>query len=232
MDSWFRMPSPLGYKIGFEKWQARGEENKVVVKNRKTSIQQAFKEELHLNIDCPKQGFGSSNDGNTARRFFENSSVSAKILEVDEVLINKFHTILQVLSSGFAVKIELFRSFCYETAEMFVKLYPWYCMPTSIHKILIHGPQIVEWAPLPIGQLSEDAQEARNKDIKQYREHFSRKSERSKTMEDIFHRMMITSDPYISSLGKQLKKQSKSFSPEAKRMFLCTDESVEVHGDD
>lgn len=217
----------IGYKVECKKWQARGDENKALVQSRKTTIRKSFKDRLHLNIDCPKPGFGSSNDGNTARRFFENSSMSAEILEVDKILIKKFHTILQVLSSGFAVKVDVFREFCYETAEMFVKLYPWYNMPTTIHKILMHGHQIIQWAPLPIGQLSEDAQEARNKDIKQYREHFARKSERNKTMQDVFQRMMITSDPYISSIGKQLKRQSKNFSSEAMEMFLCTDGSVD-----
>ena len=38
-------------------------------------------------------------------------------------------------------------------------------MPTTVHKILIHGPE-VEKCILPIGQLSEEASEARNKDIK------------------------------------------------------------------
>ena len=86
----------------------RGEKHQEIIKERKSLIQKAFKSELHLNIDCPKPGFGSSNDCNTARRFFENSTVSARILGVDETLINNFHTVLQVLSSGFAVEVERF----------------------------------------------------------------------------------------------------------------------------
>jgi hypothetical protein len=84
-------------------------------------------------------------------------------------------------------------------------------MPTSVHKLLIHGPQIIASALLPIGQLSEDAQEARNKDIKRYREDFSRKCSREKPMEDVFYRLMVTSDPYISSIRKlPQKKKLKS----------------------
>lgn len=66
-----------------------------------------------------------------------------------------------------------------------------------------------------IGQLSEDAQEARNKDIKRYREDFSRECSRAKTTEDIFNRLMVTSDPYISSIRKLPKKKLKSLSREA-----------------
>jgi hypothetical protein len=35
----------------------------------------------------------------------------------------------------------------------------------------IHGLEIIESALFPIGQLTEKAQEARNKDFKRYREH-------------------------------------------------------------
>jgi len=59
-------------------------------------------------------------------------------------------------------------------------------MPPSVHKILIHGPSIVASFALPIGQLSEEAQESRNKDIKIYGEHFTRKSSGIETNRDLF----------------------------------------------
>lgn len=71
-------------------------------------------------------------------------------------------------------------------------------MPASVHTILIHGATVIESALLPIAkiyktnkskfkiinenlylrQLSEEAQEARNKDYKKYREHHLRKISR------------------------------------------------------
>lgn len=220
----------IGYKIGIEKWQARKMDEKAAIAEQKSRIQAAFKKELHLIIDKPKQGSGSSNDGNTARRFFDNIPVSAKILGVNENIMKRFHTILQVISSGFAVNVNAFKEFCLQTAEIFVSLYPWYCMPTTIHKVLIHGALIIEWSPLPIGQMSEDAQEARNKDIKKYRESFARKHSRTATMEDIFNRLLLTSDPYISSMGKEYPKKGKSLSPEALQMLLSTDGSLNNFG--
>ena len=41
-----------------------------------------------------------------------------------------------------------------------------YAMPSSCHMILIHGSDVIETFLIPIGQLSEEVQEARNKDIK------------------------------------------------------------------
>ena len=50
----------------------------MLVKWKKT-IETRFLNELSLRVDFPKQGFGTTNDGNTARRFFENQSKSAEI---------------------------------------------------------------------------------------------------------------------------------------------------------
>ena len=52
--------------------------------------------------------------------------------------------------------------------------------------------------------MSEEAQEARNKDNKSYRRQHARKTSRTHTMSDVFHRLMVTGDIVISS--KSLKK--------------------------
>lgn len=43
--------------------------------------------------------------------------------------------------------------------------------------------------------MSEEALESRNKDIRNYREFFSRKNGRINNIKDIFNHLMITSDP-------------------------------------
>lgn len=71
-----------------------------------------------------------------------------------------------------------------------------------------------------IGQLSEDAQEARNKDYKRFRLHHARKCSRSATNEDVLHTLLYTSDPYISSLGKpRTKNYTKELFDEAKELL-------------
>ena len=70
-------------------------EEKESIKIRKRSIQKGFRERLGLIVDQPKQSFGSSNDGNTDRRFFENSEIwITGITDVNEKLIKRFHAIL------------------------------------------------------------------------------------------------------------------------------------------
>ena len=38
---------------------------------------------MGLIVDQPKPGFGNTNDGNTARRFFQNAEKSAEITKID-----------------------------------------------------------------------------------------------------------------------------------------------------
>lgn len=122
---------------------------------------------------------------------------------------------MQVISCGFEINVRKFRNYTEDTARKFVDLYPWYFMPTTVHKILIHGHKFVDSLLLPIGQMSEEAQESCNKYIKRVREDFARKCDRIKNIEDVFCRLLVTSDPLISSLRKLPPKKLKSLSSHA-----------------
>ena len=100
-------------------------------------------------------------------------------------------------------------------------------MPTSVHRLLIHGADIISSAILPIVQLSEDAQESTNKLIKQYRLGFSRKFSRAKTMEDGFRRLLATTDTYISSLRNSTPKKLRTLLPEAVALLVPEAEDFE-----
>ena len=81
-------------------------------------------------------------------------------------------------------------------------------MAQSVHKVLIHGHDIIKSLTLPMGLTSEEAQEARNKDFKSYRENFSRKTSRKATNTDLINRLLVSSDPVISSLRKSTSHQT------------------------
>ncbi|KAK4873811.1 hypothetical protein RN001_013171 [Aquatica leii] len=106
---------------------------------RKQNIQKGLKLQIRLIVDVPKieGGFGNSNDGNTARGFLANSFESAQILGLDVELLNRAHIVMQVLSCGYVVNVEFFKKYCLKTAKMLVQSFSWYCMPTSIHEVLI-----------------------------------------------------------------------------------------------
>lgn len=96
----------------------------------------------------------------------------------------------------------MFAECCKTTARLFVSLYAWYNMLASLNRILIHGSEIIKASPLPAGMFSEEAIESRNKDFRRYREFFSRKFSREKAMEDMFCRLLVSSDPYIFSISE------------------------------
>ena len=210
-------------------WQASSKEMKERVAKNKKRIQDSFKKELGLRIDIPKEGGGTPNDGNIARRYSENVAVTAKILNVDEELMTKCRTILRALSSGIAININNFKNLCFNVAQLYVEKYEWYSMPASVYTALINRHRIIDCAPLPIGKLSEDAQESRNKDIRNYRESFSRKFSRQETMEDVSFRLLVSSDPLISSLQKIKSKNEKPFDKEL--LSLLHFPSYEVNDD-
>lgn len=68
-------------------------------------------------------------------------------------LIKRCGNILSAMASGYTINIEYFKEYCLKTANMFVTLYPWYYMPASVHKVLIHGADVIRFAPVPIGKL-------------------------------------------------------------------------------
>ncbi|KAK4885401.1 hypothetical protein RN001_001672 [Aquatica leii] len=72
-------------------------------------------------------------------------------------------------------------NFSVQTAKLYVELYPWHPMTPTLHKILFHGSSIIEKALLPIGMMSEEAAEARNKHFRLYRQNYARKFSREPT---------------------------------------------------
>lgn len=136
----------LSHNLDFKKWSASKPEYKKLHADTKLLVEETFHSELGLIVDWVKQGGGTFNDGNTARRFFKNPKITAQITGVNENIIHRFSIILQVISSGQKINIKKFGRYAYETAELFVALYSWYYMPVTVHKILIHGEKIIEEA--------------------------------------------------------------------------------------
>lgn len=199
----------VSYRLEIKSWKSTGVEKKTSMINRKKRIQNDFQKKMGLKVDRVRAGgAGTSNDGNTARRFFSNPSLSAEITGIEEELIFRCSVILSAMSSGYKIKRKEFGVYAKETAVLLVKKYPWYYLPASIHKILIHGSQVIGQAILPIGQLSEEAQESRNKDLKHYREKHTRKISRVATMTDLLNALLVSSDPLISSMRPLPKKTS------------------------
>lgn len=206
----------IAYRLDFKQWAVRSNEHKEMLQTRKKDIQNKFKHELNLLIDIVKQGSGTTNDGNTARKFFEYPNKTAAITGLDEEIIRRFSVILQVITSGEKIDVIKFKDFARKTAEKYVELYDWFYMPSTVHKLLIHGADIIERNDIvPIGILSEEASESRNKDFRKFREHHSQKRSRQHSNQDILNMLVVSSDPLLSAQRPKLDaKRRQSYFPE------------------
>lgn len=73
--------------------------------------------------------------------------------------------------------------------------------------------------------MSEEAQEARNKDFKNIREHHTRKINRIVQNEDLIKMLIVSSDPYISSLRVMKKKKLQDLDDDVRSL-------IELDGND
>ena len=170
-------------------FHANTPKKKQIVASRKKEIQIKIKNTLRLVVDVPRSGgSGSSNVGNTARRAFRSHETFAEILGVDKGLVKRFFIILCVLSCKHPIDPDKLEIYCKDTFKTYVTHFKWYPMPAAVHKMIVHSHQVVRDKPVPIGLLSEEAQESRNKDVKNFREHFTRKYSRKVTNEDVMRR--------------------------------------------
>ncbi|KAG4073854.1 hypothetical protein HA402_014059 [Bradysia odoriphaga] len=213
----------LAYRKPFEKWSFPNFRIALV---------------LGLALDFVRQGSGTTNDGNTARTFFNDPKFASKTTGINEQLIRRFKVILATLCCGQNVDAEKFRKYALETAELFVTLYDWFYMPVSVHKVifrfktfvcykvnssmqvLIHGADVIATLNLPIGVYSEEAQEARNKEFRYFREHHTRKTNRLATNEDLMHALLVSSDPVVSELRREKPKNHKELDEEIVELLL------------
>lgn len=211
-------------------------------------------------MDKVLPGGGTTNTGNATRRFFREPEKVSEITGIDRELIERFAVILNIITSGEEINASKFEEYLRATEQRYLLLYSWHNIPPTVHKVLRHGAQVVRHLRQPIGDLSEEAQEARNKDYKRYviftlshryrmqfdtiliplvrfREHHTRKTSRNATTEDIMHNLLISSDPVISSLRRDRVKK-KNILPAAKEMLLnyvdaeLSDEDIENDGND
>lgn len=191
------------------------DDEKILMEQRKKEVQESLKRELQITVDVVKQGSGTTNDGNTARKFFSDPQKTALATGVDEDLITRFSNILQVLTSGHKINCEKFEKYANETAKIYVNKYPWYYMPTSVHKVLMHGSAVIRSFLLPIGQLSEEALEAGNRVFRNTRLFHARKTSRIDNLMDIIHYLLACSDPSITSYRIVKEKKHLEYSETA-----------------
>ncbi|KAF0300872.1 hypothetical protein FJT64_000360 [Amphibalanus amphitrite] len=198
----------ISYRLPFKKWTARTPEQKKVKEVTTAQVQRRVFTTMSLGVDqpCPG-GSGNSNDGNTARTAFQQPELFSAATGVDVELIRRLHVILQAVRCCLPLCGEKLSAFCSETAELYVRLYSWYPMTPTLHRLLMHSAALVEHCLLPIGMMSEEASEARHRDVRLYRLQRARRDSRLNTMADVFGRLSVfrssAATPSSAALARQ-----------------------------
>ena len=110
-------------------------------------VKERFRNRLVLKVDTVKQQMGTTNDGNTSRRFSADTSLCAEITEINETLMEKLAIILNTINCGRQIDVVKFESFATQTARLYVELYGWHRMPNTVHKVLLHGSRTISQVP-------------------------------------------------------------------------------------
>ena len=97
-------------------------------------------------------------------------------------------------------------------------------MPITVHKILSHGLLIITKFLLPMGHYTEECLESQHKRTKENRRFYARKRSRKANNEDIFHRMMITSDPYLFKIAPPIKNKKHDLPQDVFNLVVLTGE--------
>ena len=130
---------------------------------------------------------------------FKNPKLLAKILQLDEALLSNINILLIAVSTQLPIYPIKFDQLCNKTANIYVEKYGNIPMTVTIHKLLLHGAQIITHSILPVGMVSEEASAGKNKNYKEDRIRHARKDFRIYNILDVFNRSMDTSDPILSA---------------------------------
>ena len=77
------------------------------------------------------------------------------------------------------------------------ELYPWKSISPTVHFLIAHGANVVEYFDGFIGPMTEEAQEKTNKDFRSARLEHARKNSRLNNLTDIAHWILEHSDPFL-----------------------------------
>ncbi len=170
---------------------------------QKNVFKHKFKKELNLRLFEVDKDFGSSNVGNSCRKFFKEAEKTSEILELPIEILEAFHGLNTIISTTH----ELSNISEYRNLSSFLNFMltqePFSQKPLipTVHRALSHFENYYDHFKhlnIPFGALSESALEARNKFTHKFREGLCFKGTLKKNLRDLGIRTLLSSDPLIS----------------------------------
>ena len=139
-------------------------------------------------------------------------------------LHEQLSVVLRVISSMRKINITVFKQHCIDTVINISENFKWAKINHTLQGALQHSCELIELnGGESLGWYSEEGLEANNKDIRCYLEKLSRKNSRNKQIEDVHHRLLERSDPYL------IHMTSKYMSKKGCRECGGIDHTVRTH---
>ena len=168
-----------------------GLENKAIIAANKKSIHKKFWDNLGIDVDRPKQGFGTTTTGKCAKVALENFECTSKILKFDKGLLEKINKLGKFLYSCDPINLDEFSMLTEQIKHDWLKLIPGENITPTIHIILDHGPKIIENLFLMPGLFTEEGLESTHKKIREIKLNLSRNCSRKDKIFDILKRLFF-----------------------------------------
>ncbi|XP_047142117.1 uncharacterized protein LOC124816560 [Hydra vulgaris] len=183
------------------------QKSKEFIENKK-KFQHLFKIQLNIRVSFVRKGCGTTNTGNVARKFFNNPIVTGRILNLDIRMIKLFRDLLiDINRTTTRPDIKVFKQksehlFALITNDKFLKTIP---MSQSVHRVIVSS--FIRYFNYPIGSLSENAIEARNKENKTARIGHARLTSFAENTRDTANYLFMTSDMYLFCKKNKMDKK-------------------------
>ena len=179
---------------------------------QKKEFKQKFREELNLRLFEVDKDFGSSNVGNSCRKFFKEAEKTSEILDLPVEIIEAFHGLNTIISTTHELSnLSEFKELSNFLLTMLtIEPFSQKQLIPTVHRALCHFEAYYrhfEFLQLPFGSLSESALEARNKYTHRFRENLCFKGTLKKNLRDLGIRSLLASDPLISLNIRQIENR-------------------------
>ncbi len=215
----------IGYRQDFKLHRVT-QVNKAAFEARKQKVKQAFRREMNLIVDSSNDP-GNTLSGNVARKAFSNPVKFAQIIGVSPMLVSNLDVIWRTMASKHQINSEKFGEFCTETLDIYLTDAGWYNLSPTLHKIFIHGKDIIKACPVPLGWTSEEGSESNNKFVRRFLSNHTRKTSQIDTLTDLFNRLLEVSDPCLTATTwKKDKKDSRTLTPEMKELLCISSDDI------
>lgn len=223
--------------IDYKVWEKKAGYSEHLDKS-KAKVQEVIKKKTGLCLDYVNSAGGkggTSTDGKQGRRFYsdELTPVIRDLLSVRCNVKHKQHMltlhkqlsiILRVVSCTRKINLVKYEEHCKETMINIARNFPWSKLNHTLHGTIQHSAELIRMnGGESLGWYSEEGLEANNKDIRNYLEHLSRKCNSNTQIEDVHHRLLERSNPYLIHIT------SKYTGAKLCRICNASDHTVRTH---